>query len=114
MDKLGDEEITELAKSVARNEVPEIIYLLRNRYDLDSFLEVVISWVWASGFPFNDTSDDEKYSFVIQHDLSRKWSLYLAELFESIFEQVANRKAVFGITANTLVFTVNKDGNGNR
>ena len=103
MDKLSDEEIQILAEDIATNEVPDIIYLMRDRYDSDSFLEVLVSWVRASGFPFNFNTSNDKRVLVIQHDMTRKWSLYLAKMCERVCYDLKGAKPEFQITKNTLV-----------
>ena len=106
LDKFTEEEITEIAKIIAQTEMADITYIMRRKFDLESFLEVVESWVRASGFPYHHNVKDGEHSFVIQHDMSKKWSLYFAKLFEHTFESLTNKPAKFSVTGNTLVFTV--------
>lgn len=103
MDKFSEEEVEELAKHIATTEIADIIYLLRDKYDAESFLEVFIEWVRASGFPYNFAKDESKRVLVIQHDMSKKWSLYLAKLYEYVCFELGSEKPEFQTTKNTLV-----------
>lgn len=106
MDKLTDEEIAQTAKYIVDTQVKDIILLLRREYDLPAFLDVVESWIRASGLPCRRQVNDGVYTCVIQHDMSIKWSLYLKELFQLVFEELASKKAEFDVTGNTFVFKV--------
>lgn len=106
LDKFTEEEVAEVARLIAQTEMADIVYIMRRKFDLESFLEMTESWVRASGFPYHHDVKDGEHSFVIQHDMSKKWSLYLAELFEYTFESLTDKPAKFSVTGNTVVFTV--------
>lgn len=106
LDKFAEEEVAEIAKTIADTEIADIMYIMRRKYDLPSFLEVIESWVRASGFPYHHSEKNGEHSFVIQHDMSKKWSLYLAKMFEHTIGSLSDKRAKFEATGNTLVFTV--------
>jgi hypothetical protein len=51
--------------------------------------------------------------YVIQHDMGIKWSIYLANLYQFLFDEVKKdnktRRIEFEKTENTLAFTVDAD-----
>jgi hypothetical protein len=104
MEGHSDDEISEIAKYMAKKEVADIILLLRNNYNPKAFLEVVESWARASGFPLKHNVEGDKHTYVIQHDMGDGWSLYLAKVFEFVFEQIGTKKPEFHVTNNTFVF----------
>jgi len=51
-----------------------------------------------------------KRSYVIQHDMGKKWSIYLASLYQFLFEESGVNKIIeFDKTENTLAFTIDND-----
>ena len=49
--------------------------------------------------------------YVIQHDMGIKWSIYLASIYQFLFEELRKdkRRIEFEKTENTLAFTVDVD-----
>jgi hypothetical protein len=108
MEGFTEKQVGELAANIARNHVKNIILLLRKEHSIETFLDVVESWVRASGFPFMHELDEElrMHSFVIQHELGKKWSVYLAELYRYVFEELGTEKATFEVTSTTVIFKI--------
>jgi hypothetical protein len=47
---------------------------------------------------------------VIEHDMGMNWSLYLANLYQFLFDELGvNKKIEFDKTQNTLAFTIDSD-----
>ena len=106
MEGYDQEEIARIAKQVATKDVADITLLLRSDYSIESFLHVVRSWITACGFPFQQSVTGSEHTYVIQHDMSMKWSKYFADVFESVFEQIGSARPEFRLTDNTFVFKV--------
>lgn len=106
LSKFTDSEIEKLAKYIAQEEVKDIILLLRKKNDPDAFLDIIDTWTKVSGFPYSHDVDDSVHSLIIQHDMGKNLSLYLAKLYEIMFESFDLKKAEFDITGNTISFTV--------
>lgn len=83
----------------------EFILLLRREYDFASFLDVMEAWMKVSQFPFNHRNNEDKHLFVIQHELGKKWSLYMKQLFETACEELASRPEI-SMTDNTITVKV--------
>jgi len=106
MEKLSDEDISSISKKVSAKETKDFVLLLRNEYNIYSFLSVLESWIRASGYPFRHENTDSIHSYVIRHDMGKKMSLCLAELYRNVFEEFGLRTAHFDLTDNTLSFIV--------
>ena len=106
LDKFTEEEITQIAQQRAGEEVKDIVLLLTGSYNIVSFLTMIEAWIKSSGFPYKHKINDSRHLYVIQHDLSRKWSLYLAKLFKFVMKKLVVREPQFQITSNSLVFEV--------
>lgn len=109
IEKHSEREVSEIAEYIAKNHVKNIILMLRKENSIEAFLDVIESWVRASGFPFmhEHDKDSSTHSFVIQHDLNKKWSLYLAELFKFMFAELGTKdRGSFEVTDSMLMFKI--------
>lgn len=105
MKKISDEEITKIAEETAEN-VPDAILLLRDDYTPLAFLDVVDSWLKVSNLAYKHNVYDDRHTYVIQHDLGKKWSLYLSKVIQYVFEKLISKKPESYITKNTVMFKI--------
>jgi hypothetical protein len=91
----------------------DVLLLLRDENDLVSTLNVIETWVRVSGFPYKLEVDEEKevYSYVIQHDMGKKFSLLLATRARVILERLG-KQGSFVVTDNTIVLKVDAGKTG--
>jgi len=106
MDKISENDITLISEEVARKETKDFVLLLRNEYNLESALKTIESWIRISGFPFRHENTDTIHSYIIQHDMGKKMSLYMAELFRNLFDEFSLKKVQFDLSENIVSFVV--------
>jgi hypothetical protein len=111
---LPEQEIISLAEYVAKTTNKDSILLMKNEYTIQSALDFLESWIKVSGYPYRHeetNNDQKKHSYVIQHDMGMKVSLYLAALFQFLFDELGQNKEriEFDKTENTLAFTIDSD-----
>jgi len=106
MDRLGEDEILKLSEYIAKNEMKDTVLLMKRRYDVSSFIDFVESWARVCGFEYRHDVSDRTHSFVIQHDMGKRWSLYIANVFKNAFTNVGAKWADFETTDNTVMFNV--------
>jgi hypothetical protein len=112
---LSEQEIISVAENVAKNTNKDTILLLENEYTMKSALDFIENWIKISGYKykhheFNDGQN--RHMYVIQHDMGIKWSIYLTNLYQSLFDDIKKdnkRKIEIEKTENTLAFTVDVD-----
>ena len=103
------QEVEDLSKYIAKNEIKDMTLLLRKEYTLSSFLDTIESWLRVSGFPYRrdeDITDNHTHTFVIQHDMGKRWSMYFDRLFKYVFEELNLRKYSFDNTDNSVTFKI--------
>lgn len=112
MEHLKPEDIIQLSEYIAKNELKDTILLMKGQYEAGAIIDFIDSWARAGGFAYkhqvknrDDGSKTKRHSFMFQHDMGERWSLYFVELFKFAFEQVGKR-IDFQHTANTLSFEV--------
>jgi hypothetical protein len=110
MERLSPKEVIELSEYIAMNELKDTVLLMKTHYDEASLLQFIESWARAGGYPYRyHVKDDDGHSrttsFVIQHDMGERWSLFFVELFKFAFEQMGTTIS-FQHTPNTITFEV--------
>jgi hypothetical protein len=106
INRLSEKEISSIAEDIAKNETKDFVLLLRNKYNIELALDVIETWIKISGYPYRHEANYTRHSYVIQHDLGKNWSLYLAELYRFLFEEFGLKRVEFDINHNTLAFVV--------
>ena len=107
IDKLSEEEVKMLAREIATTSNRDFLMILRNKVSLECAIDFVESWLRTSGFVYRRESNTSgKYSFVIQHDMGRKWSLYLGELYKHLFEECKASRYYYDARESMLAFTI--------
>lgn len=74
-----EEQVISIAAHVSKTAKDNVL-LLRSQYNMANALDVLETWIAISGFTYKHAIDGSRHTFVIQHEMGKKWSLYLAEL----------------------------------
>ncbi len=109
---MTEEQVLEYARITAKDS-RDINLLLTGEYTLSSALKVIEHKIRISGYRYRRELKGDMQSYIIQHDLGRKWSLYLGALFRAEFEEVGHRDAEFEILENILIFRIRMKGGNN-
>ena len=107
--RLPEKEISSIAEYIAKHETRDFVLLLRNEYNIESALDVIETWIKISGHPYRHEVNYTRHSYVIQHDMGKNWSLYMAEQYRYLFEEFGLKKVEFDINDNTLDFIVDTE-----
>lgn len=106
MERLSEDEILKLSEYIAKNEMKDTILLMKKRYSAEAFIDFIESWARVSGFEYRHDVSDSTHSFVIQHDMGKRWSIYIANVFKHVFTDIGAKWADFHSTDNTVTFNV--------
>ena len=109
INRLSEKEISSIAEYIAKNETKDFVLLLRNEYNIESALDVIETWIRISGHPYRHEVNYTRHSYVIQHDIGKNWSLYMAELYRFLFEEFGLKKVEFDLNDNSLDFIVDTE-----
>jgi hypothetical protein len=103
---LPEQEIISLAEYANKDS----LLLMRNDYSIKSALDLLESWIKISEYPYrhDETSNgNNKHSYVIQHDMGIKVSIYFATLLQFLFEELGHYERIeFERTENSLAFSI--------
>lgn len=104
-----EDQLVEIAEYIAKKETKNFVLMLRNEYNITSALDVVETWIRIAGYPYRHDANYSKHSYTIQHEMGKKWSMYLAEQYRFLFEDFEVKKVKFDITDSVLAFSVDTD-----
>lgn len=102
----SEEQIKAIAKRTQEKIRIDRALLLRGRYDFEVLVDIFESWLKATGFSYRHNRDAEnvsRHTFIVQHNMGRKYSLFLLEALKVNSEPVLTRKVEYTITDNSLV-----------
>jgi len=106
LEKFTENEIIEIAKSIARISSRKIIQRLRQEHHMISSIDVVEALIRISSHKYTHDVNYGIHQFTIQHNLGKKWSLYLHEVYSSVLRQFKFKKVDIAVSNNQITFTV--------
>ena len=109
INRLPNGEISFIAEYIAKNDTKDFVLLLRNEYNIKSALDVIETWLKISGYPYRHEVNYTIHTYVIQHDMGKNWSIYMAEQYRFLFEEFGIKRVEFDINHNTLDFIVDTE-----
>lgn len=114
--RISDKELGEISEDIMRKEYVDMMYLFKNDFTIETVFEEIEERAKVSGFPFRHMRRGNLHSFIIQHDVSPKWSVYLASRYRAVFEELGQTGFKFRPASRTLEFDVvpNSDNNSSK
>jgi hypothetical protein len=112
LERYSDEEIGKNAAIIAKTMTKDLFLLLRHEYNLHTGLDILDTWLKMSGYNYSHIKKQQAddvgvfHSFVVQHDMGTKWSMYLVELFKIVASEFGISDYQFDLTPNTLAFRI--------
>ena len=106
MNRLSEEEVKQLSQEIAKNDMKDMLLMIKRQYSAEAFIDLIESWIRVCGFPFTHDRSDSTHYFIIQHDMGKRWSIYLAELFKFVFYDLGTKWGDFQTTDNMITFNV--------
>lgn len=106
MNRLSEEEVKHLSQEIAKNDMKDMLLMIKRQYSTEAFIDLIESWIRVCGFPFTHDQSGNTHNFIIQHDMGKRWSVYLAELFKFVFNDLGTKWADFQTTDNTITFNL--------
>lgn len=102
---LRDEEIIILGKGSLKSDFEDLVYMMKGRVTLQSFLDAFFAWARDSNFPYRDEFEDGNTGITIHHNMGKKWSLLLKESLSQVLSDVSSKLA-FEVRDDVLILNV--------
>jgi hypothetical protein len=106
INRLSEEEVKQLSQEIAKNGMKDMLLMIKHQYSTEAFIDLIESWIRICGFPFTHDQSGNMHNFIIQHDMGKRWSVYLAELFKFVFNDLGAKWFDFQTTDNTITFNI--------
>jgi hypothetical protein len=104
MEKVDEKDLLEIAEFIAKNEARSFILLLRNEYNITSAIDVFETWIKIVGYPYRHDFHFGRHSFVLNHNMGRKWSIFILTMYQLIFEDFGIKLEDVDIDENMITF----------
>ena len=83
---------------------------IKGGFDLERCIETLEEYMRTSGMNSDHRVNGNLHSFIIQHDLGIKWSVFTEQLLTQIFRNFASDKDLkFQTTDSTVILKVSLD-----
>jgi hypothetical protein len=105
---LNEAQLFKLANGPVKAEFVNLVYMMKGKLTLQSFLNTFLAWARDSNFPYRDDYDDGKRTITIHHDMGKKWSLLLNQSVESVLKEMGE-SARFDLRDDVLVMRIEQD-----
>jgi hypothetical protein len=87
--------------------IKNTVMFIKGGYDLERCIETLEDYMRASGMNSDHRVEGELHSFIIQHDLGLKWSVFTEQLLTQVFRNFAYDKDLkFQTTDSTVILKV--------
>lgn len=106
-DRLSDEEVVQLATSVGKNALSDIILFMKGKIDLDSLFSWLELWLKRNSTAgFSYVVKNGIHTCIMKHNLGSKWSLYHKTVLQLMLEEIIGESSIveFKTAENILVF----------
>ncbi|HSB57524.1 MAG TPA: hypothetical protein VLD38_06940 [Nitrosopumilaceae archaeon] len=107
LDKLDEKTISEVGEQVGKVISKDMLLKMRGYYNLAGWISVLKSRARAGGFTLTEIEDGDQISFIMQHDMGLKSSIWFKSVYTGVFSDL-DPSSKHEYTDNTLVYKVNK------
>jgi hypothetical protein len=107
MNKLSEQDISQIVDEYMKYEFCVIANMLSGEYSISSFLNNVESWMSASDIHYRHEVYDNVHTYIIQHEMGKRWSYFFEKFFKTVFNDMKLKSAEVKTTYNTIILKVN-------
>jgi hypothetical protein len=87
--------------------IKDTVLFIKGGYDLKRCIETLEDYMKASGMNSDHRVEGNVHSFIIQHDLGIKWSVFTEQLLSQVFRSfVPDKELKFQTTDSTVVLNI--------
>lgn len=108
LEKVDEETIKKIAVSTCRGAIRDAIIFIKGEINIGSFLSAVDLWFGASHMPFRHIVKQDSDRYIIQHDLGKKWSLYIVTVINAVLNEIQYKSVNQRIDEQSATFEIQK------
>lgn len=103
IDQLKEDQLRELARDTAKNDLVDISLFLKGGFSIASVFSIIESWLRISKMPYRYEINGNECKIIIEHDMGYKYSYLIKEISRYILEVAFLTPTSCNITDNTVV-----------
>lgn len=103
IEQLTEDELDELARDTAKNDIVDVSLFLRGSFTLISLSNITETWLRISRIPHRFESHENHDRIIIEHDMGFKYSYFIRQISKYVLEIALEAKMSCDITDNTVV-----------
>lgn len=105
-DDLDGQDIDEIINLIFPT-IKDTVMFIKGGYDLKRCIETLEDYMRASGMNSDHRVNGNVHSFLIQHDLGTKWSVFTEQLLKQVFRSfLPDKELDFQTTDSTVILNV--------
>ncbi len=107
IDTLAEYQILNIADEFRKSGYEETLLMMSKEYSLPVILDLFDSWLNVSNMQFDRESSENSLTYIINHGMGKKWSLFLEKVFWYMVKDLEITGATFDVTDGTVTFKIN-------
>jgi hypothetical protein len=106
LNELTNDELNELARDVAKNDLVDISLFLRGEFNITSITEITETWLRIVQMPHRVEVSNDIYKIIIEHDMGQKYSHLIKEISRYLLEVALQTKSSYDVTDNAVIIKI--------
>jgi hypothetical protein len=106
LNELTNDELNELARHVAKNDLVDVCLFLRGGFNLASISEISETWLRIAQMSHRIEVAGDIYKIIIEHDMGRKYSYLIKEISRYLLEVAFETKSSCEVTEKAVIIKV--------
>ena len=106
LNELTNDELNDLARDVAKNDLVDISLFLRGGFNIASISEIAETWLRIAQMSHRIEVAGDSYKIIIEHDMGRKYSYLIKEISRYLLEVAFEKKSSCDVTENAVIIKV--------
>jgi hypothetical protein len=106
IDTLAEYQIAGIADQFRKTGYKETLLMMSKEYSLPVIIDLFDSWLNVSSMQFNREFSEGSITYIINHGIGIKWSLFLEKVFWYIVKDLGIRGAGFEVTEGTVTIKI--------
>ena len=108
LNELTNDELDELARDVAKNDLVDISLFLRGGFNIASISEIAETWLRIAQMSHRIKVTGDIYEIIIEHDMGQKYSYLIKEISRYLLEVAFEVKSSCDVTENAVIIKIEK------
>jgi len=102
---LNEEQVKEIAIQIKHDVISSIKFIYENP-TLENSIDFIKSWLKSANMSFRHTNNENTHTFVVNHDLGKKWSLFAISVTNEFLTELGFKQTNTTIENKTYRFNV--------